>query len=174
MKIYSMYSTEKSEFSLIDIKDKNGEIMDFFMLGLENERLKRTHFSAVAQSFFKVENINEFDYFEPTMAFPVFSEKAANLLQNTLKAQMETYKLKIRVKDESIETYAGRILNRKPVFERIDDYKIQVKKDFQIEKNDLIIRDINNPQFFFATELFKNTCKDFALKIKFKEFSLMK
>ncbi|WP_145929351.1 hypothetical protein [Chromobacterium vaccinii] len=174
MKIYSMYSTEKSEFSLIDIKDKNGDVMDFFMLGIENERFKKTHLNATAQSFFKKENISNFDYFEPTMAFPIFSEKANNILHDNLKSQLEAYKIKIRVEDEFIDAYAGRILNRKPIFERVDDYKIQIRQDCQIESNDLIIRDISNPQFFFATELFKKICMDFGLKIKFKDFSLMK
>ncbi|PTU63415.1 hypothetical protein DBB33_24285 [Chromobacterium haemolyticum] len=52
--------------------------------------------------------------------------------------------------------------------------KFKFEKIFKSLNDDLIIRDIDNPQFFFVTDTFKKMCQNHELNIKFQEFSLMK
>ncbi|WP_156187857.1 hypothetical protein [Chromobacterium sp. LK11] len=175
MKIYSMYTTGKSENSLLDLKDPNGLILDHFMLGIESKNFKNGHpLNVTAQYFFTPETIKNYDYFEPTMAFPIFSDHAINSIGEVIRPQMATHPCRIKIGAHTFDAHAGIILNRKPVFERVDDYEIQIRKDIQITQDDLIIRDIDNPQFFFVTDTFKKMCQNHELNIKFQEFSLMK
>ncbi|WP_146176726.1 hypothetical protein [Chromobacterium sp. Panama] len=175
MKIYSVYTTGKCENALLDLKDPNGVILDHFMLGIESNNFKNGHpLNVTAQSFFTPETIKNYDYFEPTMAFPIFSDHAINSIGEVISPQMEIHPCRIKIGAHTIDAHAGIILNRKAVFERVDDYKIQIQKDAKITQDDLIIRDINNPQIFFTTESFKTICQTHKLNIKFQEFSLMK
>lgn len=175
MKIYSMFSTTQSEHSLLDIKDPDGAILDFFLLGMGNKGLENGRaLQASAQAFFQEESITDYDYFEPSISLPIFSVLASTCIGEALTAQMSLHPCKTRVGAGSIAMFAGRILNRKPIFERVGDYKIQIRQDADIRQEDLIVRDANMPQFFFVTESFKILCEQRRLKIKFKPFSLMK
>ena len=150
MKIYSMFSTTQSEHSLLDIKDRDGAILDFFLLGMSNKGLETVARYKPARRFFQEESITDYDYFEPSISLPIFSALASTCIGEALTAQMSLHPCKTRVGAGSIAMFAGRILNRKPIFERVGDYRIQIRQDADIRQEDLIVRDANMPQFFLS------------------------
>lgn len=175
MKIYTMSTAESNDNCYFDVKDTNGSVLDHFMLGVPVARFEKGYpFIMKAQSFFNKSNFNTYDFFEPTMAFPVFSIRAAGALREKVSSQMTFFPAKVDVNGSLYEVFAGVVLNRKSVFERVGDYEVRVRDGVVIGDDDFIVRDLDNPQFFFATESMRLLCDSLRLNILFKNFSMMK
>ncbi|WP_255991108.1 hypothetical protein [Chitinolyticbacter albus] len=169
-----MQSTNKSEQCLLDIKDHNGDILKYFALGIELEKFRGAKTLKLrAQSFFNPNNIRDFDFFQPTLPFPVFSTKAKEIIAPKTD-DIEFISCTIAVEDTTIEAFAGRILNRKPLFERVDDYSIKLQDKVKLNEEDLIVRDSSNEQFYIVSEKFRDLCLAENLRISFIEFSMFK
>lgn len=73
MKIYSMFSTTQSEHSLLDIKDRDGAILDFFLLGMSNKGLENGRaLQASAQVFSRKRASRIMTTSSPASACPSF------------------------------------------------------------------------------------------------------
>ncbi|STR44798.1 hypothetical protein [Iodobacter fluviatilis] len=172
--MFTMQNTSKTERSLLDLKDQNGDILKYFVLGLNVSKFQKgVCLKLKAQEFFNLTNIEDYDFFQPTMPFPVFSCHAKEVIEACTN-DIDFVPCEIFINGIFVKAFAGRILNFKPVFVREGEYAIKVRNEFIPSENDFIIRDSENEQFYFVTERFRKLCSDSKLKIRFIDFSMFK
>jgi hypothetical protein len=90
--------------------------------------------------------------------FLFFSTRAADALRDKMSSQMTFYPAKIDVNGSLYEVFAGVVLNRKRVFERVGDYEIRIRDGVVMDDEDFIVRDLDNPQFFFLLRSLCDSC----------------
>ncbi|MDQ9011139.1 hypothetical protein RFI36_15580 [Acinetobacter gerneri] len=172
MKFFNMLTTFKAEPCLLDVQDPQNILFKFFILNLNDELNKvKMPIRLYAQEFYNFKNIRDFDYFQATENFPVFSKKAKDILEKYLIDQMDFYPCTIIVDQHKIEAFIGKIKIYKKLFNRVNDFKIEFIGN-NID-NDFIIRDSEMEHLYVVTENFKKKCEDNNLAILFKEFLLM-
>ncbi|WP_148716541.1 hypothetical protein [Chitinolyticbacter meiyuanensis] len=71
--MFSMQSPHATEQSLLDIKDRDGKFLKYFVLGENGEQLQQIkNMKLSAQNFFTAENIEFIDFFNPPYLFLFF------------------------------------------------------------------------------------------------------
>lgn len=172
--MFSMQSPHATEQSLLDIKDRDGKFLKYFVLGENGEQLQQIkNMKLSAQNFFTAENMEFIDFFQPTLPFPVFSCRAKAVVEANTQ-NIDFINCEIMTQTSIVKAFAGRILNKKPVFERIDDYSIKIRDNYKNQEDDMIVRDIDNEQFYFVTARFRAVCLEAGLNIEFIKFSMLK
>lgn len=174
MEVYSIWPVVDCELSLVYLSGSSKGVLEFFLLDRLDRRFERGYpLKLLAQEDLGLQDAKSADFYDAVFGFPIFSKRAFVFLEKAVCGQMGFYPCLLNVHGAEIEVFAGRIVNRRPVFSPDFEFFPSFLDDFNLLDDDLIVRDEKNPQFYFVTKKFKVLCEQGGLNMRFKEFKVL-
>lgn len=178
MFLYYMWTTVNHEFAVVDFKDTQYRLFNFFVKNQgDGKFLNYATPIGIAQEGYTKETIVTTDYIHTTGNVPVFSEKFVEELGEELKDEISFYKCIIKCEDESFTFYFGKIekyidmIDRdKTVYKNSPDgntivSKLVFKNEFV--QNFFVARDEEYKAYICVSEDFKRMVEQKGLCINF-------
>lgn len=177
MNIYSIVAPVEWGDSRAVIDDNKGRIADFFRRGVgDGKFLKFVKPSAIVKGL-DSKKLLKTDFLPSTIGMLLISEKAKKLLENHLENEVEFFECDIKVGDEVIPFYIGKILKENnlvdkenSVFHKLSDGReilSQPKFLTEFEEPFLLAKDKEFKNVFAASESFKNLVVELNLQMAF-------